>query len=91
MPPKGNIYIEKAIKLGIPKNAISNTRKVFNTADESSAIKEILNQKIPQPKILLVTSAFHMKRAKREFERNGFIVGPFPADFKAKSYSNYAI
>ena len=32
-----------------------------------------------------------MKRAKREFERNGFIVEPFPVDFKAKRYSNYAL
>ena len=34
--------------------------------------------------ILLVTSAFHMKRAKKIFEKQGFIVQPFPVDFKSR-------
>ena len=49
IPPEGNIYIKKAIELGIPKNSISTTKKVFNTSDESKAIKEILNKEISQP------------------------------------------
>ena len=33
--------------------------------------------------ILLVTSAFHMKRAETLFSRRGLIVKPFPVDFKS--------
>ncbi len=72
MPPEGNIYIKKAIDLGIPKTALSTTKRVFNTSEESKAIREILKEEDTQPKIILITSAFHMKRAKRQFEKNGF-------------------
>ena len=33
-------------------------------------------------RIILVTSAFHMRRAKMLFERQGFEVEPFPVDFR---------
>jgi uncharacterized SAM-binding protein YcdF (DUF218 family) len=33
-------------------------------------------------RIILVTSAFHMRRAKMLFERQGFEVEPFPVDFQ---------
>ena len=36
------------------------------------------------PRILLVTSAFHMQRAQRLFERQGMQVLPFPVDFQAR-------
>ena len=35
-----------------------------------------------KPSIILVTSAFHMPRAKMLFERQGFSVEPFPVDFQ---------
>jgi len=90
MPPEGNVYIKKAADLGIPYSALSTTSQVINTDEESQAIRKSFKKDFPQPRILLVTSAFHMKRAKRQFERNGFIVEPFPVDFKAQSYSEYS-
>lgn len=35
-----------------------------------------------KPRIILVTSAFHMPRARMLFERQGFEVEPFPVDFQ---------
>ena len=35
-----------------------------------------------KPRIILVTSAFHMRRAKMLFERQGFEVETFPVDFQ---------
>ena len=35
-------------------------------------------------KIILVTSAFHMHRAKNIFEKENFHVIPFPVDFRSK-------
>ena len=35
--------------------------------------------------MLLVTSAFHMPRARRLFERAGVSVIPFPVDFKVSA------
>ena len=42
-----------------------------NTADEAVAVKELIS---PSKRIILVTSAFHMYRAKRLFEKDGFEV-----------------
>jgi uncharacterized SAM-binding protein YcdF (DUF218 family) len=47
---------------------------VGNTADEAVAVNELIN---PNKRIILVTSAFHMYRAKRLFEKQGFIVIPY--------------
>ena len=51
-----------------------------NTADEAVAVKELIS---PSKRIILVTSAYHMCRAKRLFEKQGFEVIPYKVDFKA--------
>ena len=79
---EGDLYKEEAIRLGIPSESIFTTGRIFNTAQEAVAIKRSLNLKASSLRILLVTSAFHMQRARRLFERKGFIVHPFPVDFK---------
>ena len=86
---EGTLYKEHAISLGIPSYAISTTSKVLNTAQEAIEIRRNLNQINSSSKILLVTSAFHMKRAKRLFERQGFLVYPFPVDFKTSKISRW--
>ena len=80
---EGDLYKESAITLGLPSKAIFTTGNVFNTAQEANAIKRQF-KKQNSHKILLVTSAFHMQRAKNEFERMGFKVYPFPVDFRSK-------
>ncbi len=56
---------------------------MFNTFQEAKAIKKLLNFK--SNKIILVTSAYHMKRAKKVFEREGIFVQPYPVDFKTNT------
>ena len=91
LPPEGNIYIKEAISLGIPKKDLFTTYSVTNTLQEAKAVKKILNNEISSSRkeIILVTSAFHMKRAKKVFEREGIVVLPYPVDFKSsKSLSS---
>ena len=85
LPPEGDIYIREAISLGIPKKDLFTTYPVYNTLQEAKAIKKLLNDEIlkSQKRIILVTSAFHMRRAKRVFESEGISVLPYPVDFKA--------
>ena len=86
--PEGNLYLKAALQLGVPSEAILTTGPVFNTSEEALSVGNILSilHRYSSPKILLVTSAFHMKRAKRQFERQGLIVYPFPVDFKSSSH-----
>ncbi len=86
-PPEGDLYLSEAISLGVPEKDLLTTKPVFNTLQEAKAIKELLNMEFStsQKNIILVTSAFHMKRAKRVFEREGIKVQPYPVDFKSRN------
>ncbi len=91
LPPEGDIYIKEAISMGVPREDLYATYNVNNTLQEAKAIKKLLNDEIPliQKKIILVTSAFHMKRAKKVFESQGITVQPYPVDFRTnKSFSS---
>ena len=88
-PPEGQRYLQEAQQLGIPAAAMASTSPVVNTAEEAIAIRRLLaptssTPTAPPPRILLVTSAFHMRRAQRLFERQGLQVLPFPVDFQAR-------
>lgn len=76
---EGAVLKEYAISNGIPTEKILITKDVENTADEAMAVKELTS---PSKKIILVTSAFHMHRAKRLFEKEGFEVIPYRVDYK---------
>ena len=76
---EGVVLKEYAISYGIPAEKIFITKDVENTADEAVAVKELIS---PNKKIILVTSAYHMYRAKRLFEKQGFIVIPYKVDYK---------
>jgi uncharacterized SAM-binding protein YcdF (DUF218 family) len=77
---EGEILKEYAISNGIPSEKIFVTKDVENTADEAVAVNELIS---PIKRIILVTSAFHMYRAKRLFEKEGFVVIPYMVDYKA--------
>jgi len=78
------VFLKKtALTYGISEDRILVTKPVRNTSEEAMAVKELLEYQFgPQPKIILVTSAFHMERAKALFNQYGFIVTPYPVDFK---------
>ena len=85
---EGQRYLQEARQLGIPAAAMASTPPVVNTAEEAAAIRSLLAPpssplSATSPRILLVTSAFHMRRAQRLFERQGLQVLPFPVDFQA--------
>ena len=80
--PEGYHYLRLALQQGIPASAISVTSPVVNTAEEAAAIRYLFPSS--NSRILLVTSAFHMYRAKRLFEQQGFKVLPFPVDFQSR-------
>jgi len=85
---EGEVLKEYAISNGIPSEKIRVTKDVQNTADEAAAIKELIG---PGKRIILVTSAFHMYRAKRLFENQGFMVIPYRVDYRAAGNSNLTV
>ena len=78
--PEGEYLKEIAITNGISENNILLTENVENTDQEAKVIKKLFSK--DKPKVLLVTSAFHMPRAQIVFEAAGINVVPFPVDFQ---------
>jgi uncharacterized SAM-binding protein YcdF (DUF218 family) len=81
---EGEVLAKYAKNFGVDPSLIQITKEVQNTEDEAKAVKELLTPK-DLNKIILVTSAFHMPRAKRLFEKQGFVVEPYPVDFKVEA------
>ena len=77
---EGDVLRRAAIDRNISGDSILLTAEVSNTKEEAAAIRKLIDTK--NTKIILVTSAFHMPRAKTVFEREGFTVYPYPVDFK---------
>ena len=85
---EGEVLKEYAISNNIPSENILVTKDVSSTADESVAVKELINT---SRKIILVTSSYHMYRAKRLFENQGFEVIPFNVDYKTNSHKKITV
>jgi uncharacterized SAM-binding protein YcdF (DUF218 family) len=70
------------LELGVPTNAIGIETASRNTLQNArQAAGALLPAGIRR--ILLVTSAWHMRRAEREFQRAGFEVIPAPTDHRS--------
>jgi uncharacterized SAM-binding protein YcdF (DUF218 family) len=67
---------------GIPESALRAEDRSRNTAGNAREAWAVLSARGVR-RIHLVTSAWHMRRAEREFERVGFQVLPAPADFRS--------
>ena len=76
--PEGEFLSNFAEMNGVEAAKITLTRVVQNTDDEAKAIAELITS---NEKLLLVTSAFHMPRARKVFENQNILVTEFPVDF----------
>lgn len=90
LEPEGKMLIHDAVNMGVNPDHMLTIGKVSNTAREAGAVSELLHKKLSnktKPRILLVTSAYHMRRAMLLFKRAGLNVIPFPVDFQVSKGS----
>lgn len=71
-----------AIERGVPAEKIIVTRWIDNTATEAAAVADLARER-GWKKVLLVTSAGHMRRSVFLFQRAGVPFEPFTVDFRA--------
>jgi uncharacterized SAM-binding protein YcdF (DUF218 family) len=86
---KGHPLADRAAARGVAPDRVAVTGKVSNTAEEARAVRDLLtardeSRRAPRS-IILVTSAFHMRRSRLLFERAGLLVMPFPVDFRTSA------
>ena len=90
MRPEGEILRNYALQLGVPSEKIFVTEVATNTAEEAKVTANLMrqlrqdNKSLELSKVILVTSAFHMKRAKYLFEKEGVPIIPYPVDFRVR-------
>ena len=76
---EGEYLKDFAVKFGVHEENILLTDNVQNTEQEAKSVKKLLNSN--DVKVILVTSAYHMPRAKKVFEASNIKVIPFAVDF----------
>ena len=82
IPPEGEILKAKAIELGINESRILLSETAVNTAEEAEEVAQLMIAHNIE-RVLLVTSSFHMPRAKFLFDRQKIDSEPFTVDFRA--------
>jgi len=73
---------------GVPDSVIFIETQSRNTYENAVFSSKIIQQKFPDAKCLLVTSAFHVRRAKACFEKAGVDIDAFSTDFYAGDRSS---
>jgi uncharacterized SAM-binding protein YcdF (DUF218 family) len=96
--PEGELLVEQAVLHGVPADCAVTTGRVSNTEQEADAAAQLLRElqknrgdEGTTPRVLLVTSAYHMRRARSLFERAGVEVVPFPVDFRNSPAGNFSL
>lgn len=85
---EGDVLKDYLVALGFPKEKILAERNSRNTRENAvESLKIIQGKKLKS--VVLVTSAFHMPRSVRCFQKVGLEVIPFPVDFKAADHSTF--
>ncbi|MEK6803810.1 MAG: YdcF family protein [Nitrospirota bacterium] len=69
-----------ALRLGVPESAILIEEKSRTTYENAVQTKAMLGS----GRIPLVTAAYHLPRAVRLFEKQGFVVTPFPCGYESQ-------
>ncbi len=79
----GRSLIGTARALGIPDDRLVIEDTSRNTFESAQEVRLLLNEE--QQTLILVTSAFHMKRSVAFYEQAGFTVIPAPTDYKGEA------
>ena len=82
LQPEGEVLARRAISMGVRSDQILLTGVVTNTADEAAEVKTLMEFG-GMRRVILVTSSFHMPRAKMLFDRAGIVSIPYPTDFQS--------
>ena len=79
------------LEFGVPRDAVHWYDQARNTEEEARQMATTLGMGGKKSKVLLVTSAWHMNRAKFLFEKAGLDVVPCPGDFEMSCMSEKAL
>ncbi|RYY89935.1 MAG: YdcF family protein [Chitinophagaceae bacterium] len=98
--PAGNGYIvghnfkeaefikQRLVELGVPASDIYTDTESRNTLENAQNTRRILHTAHLEGPFLLISSAMHLPRARKVFDKQGIPVQLFPCDFTSRFRSN---
>lgn len=89
--PEANALYMYLRQVGVPEEDIILETQARNTYENALYTKEILQDKFPGRPVLLITSAFHMRRARACFEKQEINFDSFPGDFYSRGRRKYGV
>ncbi len=89
--PEAEIMKGLLLTLGVDKGKVYTDVNSRDTEENAQEVKKLC-EKLGCRRVILVTSAYHMRRAVLAFERAGLEVVPYPTDFKRDmKYNLYSL
>jgi uncharacterized SAM-binding protein YcdF (DUF218 family) len=87
---EANIAKRQLIGLKVPEDQIYIENRSLNTEQNAEYVGKLLEEH-HFAKPILVTSAFHMRRAVLNFEQAGITVQPYPVDYQVSRRSSFGL
>lgn len=81
--PEAELLKQLLLLSGIPPRDILTESESRNTRENALNSAKLLNDRFPDEEHLLITSAYHMRRAEACFQKAGLEVYPFATDFRS--------
>ncbi len=81
--PEAELLERLLLLSGIPPRDILTEAESRNTRENALNCAVLLNDRFPDEEYLLITSAYHMRRADACFQKAGLTVYPFGVDFRS--------
>ncbi len=89
--PEAKVMKELLIEFGVEERDIFTDLQSRDTRENALYVKSIC-ERLKCGRVILVTSAFHMRRAVSVFRKVGLDVQPYPTDFKFEGkYNLYSL
>lgn len=85
VPPEADAARDFLLQCGVPDSAIWLENRSRNTRENALFSKQLLDSIAPGNRCLLITSAWHMRRAGACFEKAGLACEPFGTDFLSET------
>jgi uncharacterized SAM-binding protein YcdF (DUF218 family) len=78
---EGDWLVTNLLAMGVPREDIFNERRAKNTVENARYAHQITNSMGFKGPVVVVTSAWHMTRTSKIFDKEGIAIRPFPVDF----------
>ncbi len=85
--PEARVMKDLLLEFGVDEGDIYADLRSRDTRENVLYVKEIC-ERLGCKSVILITSAFHMRRALMVFEKTGLSIQPYPTDFKFEGHYN---